>query len=714
MEASPTLVINYFSGFKQSIVPLFQRPYTWDTKHWRTLWEDIESFYEPHEGQPKAVHFMGAIVTMPAVSVPVGVLKFLIIDGQQRLTTIALLMCAIRDVLPAASENLKRKIQDFYLTNYGYSGLDFFKLLPTQGDREYYSPIVQSLATPFPDSRFKRAYDFFRRRLRDQIDQSVSIDPARILDIIETKLMAVMINLSDSDDPYLIFESLNFKGFPLEQADLVRNYFLMRFVVSEQQAVYDNLWLPMQNRLGPNLTEFMRHFLGAEGEDVRRGDVYASIRRLVANSEAPAVKLLMTRLEKLSVAYSRIIGSSPEPNIQFKRYFESFRRLDFGTAYPLLLTMYEDYEEGQFAEVEFLAVLRILFSFVIRRMVASVPSNSLARFFVGLCKSKPVTDSPSTWLSGILCAETTNRRWPNDDEFSNAWVHAKLYLSRACSIVLEALEAHFEHHEAVQLDQISIEHVMPQTLNADWELMLGPNASAIHTNWLHTIGNLTLTGYNPTLSNDPYEEKCKVYANSHFELNRYFADYEVWNGTTIESRAGTLFKFASQIWSRPPETDLGSKTTVKKTSAAFYPECIRLAEDHLKTKLSKLSQTRYEAGTNHVRVVCAVSAEHEDASKIPYYWFGFNKSYVDFLSDPQLSFVCLGCGSPQATLLLPLPLIQANLKSMSTTKDENPIEIYQWHIVIQRRADRFIMRLLGGVDGPDLTEHLLKQPAKVS
>jgi uncharacterized protein with ParB-like and HNH nuclease domain len=710
MEASPTLVINYFSGFKQSIVPLFQRPYTWDTKHWRTLWEDMMTFYEDHEGHPKAAHFMGAIVTMPAVSVPVGVLKFLIIDGQQRLTTVALLMCAIRDALPATGETLKLKIQNFYLTNYGYQGLDFFKLLPTQGDREDYSPILQNHATPFPESRFKRAYDFFRRRLKDQIDEGISIDPGKILNIIETRLMAVMINLSDSDDPYLIFESLNFKGFPLEQADLVRNYFLMRFAVSEQQTVYDQVWLPMQNRLGSSLTEFMRHFLGAEGEDVRKGDVYSSIRKLVANSEAPAVKLLMSRMEKLSVFYGRIIGLSPEPNAQCKSYFERFRRLDFGTAYPLLLTLYEDYEEGQFTVGEFLSVLRILFSFIIRRMVASVPSNSLAGLFVGLCKSKPVTDSPSTWLSGVLCIETTNRRWPNDDEFSKAWTHTKLYGSRACQVVLEALEAQFEHHESVQLDQITIEHVMPQKLTLEWESMLGANASAIHANWLHTIGNLTLTGYNPTLSNDAYGEKRKVYEHSHFELNRYFADCELWNQTTIEVRAATLLQFALNIWSRPPGTAQISETVVKKTSAAFYPECIRLAEGYLNTKLSKLSQTRYEAGTSHLRLVCAVSGEHEDSSNVPFYWFGFNKSYLNFLSNPQLSFVCLGCGSSQATLLLPLPIIQANLESMSITKGEEPNEIYQWHIVIQRRADHFIMRLLGGIDGPDLTDFLLKQP----
>ena len=353
MEANPTLIINYFSGFKQNLVPLFQRPYTWGERQWRTLWEDILSFYDYPEAENRATHFMGAVVTMPARSVPVGVSKFLVIDGQQRLTSVAVLLCAVRDALSATDEVRKRKIQNFYLTNDGYEGTDFFKLLPTQGDRAGYSPIVQKSSAPFPDSQFKKAYEFFRRRLREQVEEGKSVDAGRILQLIEARLMVVMINLSDNDDPYLIFESLNFKGSPLEQADLVRNYFLMRFAVNEQQAVYENLWLPMQSRLGPSLTEFMRHFLGAEGEEVRKGDVYASIKRLVTDAEAASVKILMTRMEQLSVLYSRIAAADTEPNAQFKSYFERFRRLDFGTVYPLLLALYEDYEDGQFAEGEF-------------------------------------------------------------------------------------------------------------------------------------------------------------------------------------------------------------------------------------------------------------------------------------------------------------------------------------------------------------------------
>ncbi len=613
---------------------------------------------------------------MPARSVPVGVSKFLVIDGQQRLTSVALLMCAIRDALPQTDEVRKRKIQNFYLTNDGYDGTEFFKLLPTQGDRGGYAPIVQNSATPFPDSQFKKAYEFFRRRLRDQVEEGESIDAANILQIVESRLMVVMINLSDSDDPYLIFESLNFKGSPLEQADLVRNYFLMRFAVNEQQAVYEHLWLPMQNRLGPTLTEFMRHFLGAEGEDVRKGDVYASIKRLVTDAESDSVKLLMTRMEQLSVLYSRITTPDLEPNAEFRRHFDFFRRLDFGTVYPLLLALYEDYGDGQFAEEEFLSALRMLFSFIVRRMVVGVPSNSLAGLFVGLCKIKPVTETPSAWLSAALCSEEKNRRWPNDNEFSKAWIHTQLYGSRACPVILETIEAHFEHHEAVQLDEVTVEHVMPQTLSAEWEVMLGLNALAIHAEWLHTIGNLTLTGYNPELSNKAYSEKRTVYGLSHFELNRYFANFESWGQPMIADRASALFKFALQLWPRPADTARPADTTrdsveaVKEPPAAFHNECIRRVQDQLRIQLSKLSQTRYESGASHIRLVCAVSGEHRETSGIPYYWFAFHQSQLDFLSTSEKSFICLGCGSADCTLLVPLAVLKASLGSLSVTTSD--------------------------------------------
>jgi hypothetical protein len=712
MEATPTLVINYYSGFKQNVVPLFQRPYTWSEKQWRTLWEDVMVFYPADDAADKATHFMGAVVTMPARSVPVGVSKFLIIDGQQRLTTISILMCAVRDALSSEQQGARRRIQQFYLTNDGCEGTEFYKILPTQGDRTSYASLIQDSGAPLADSQFKKAYDYFKRRLRAESDDGDKIDPKRILEILEKRLMVVMINLSDTDDPYLIFESLNFKGSPLEQSDLVRNYFLMRFPVSDQQGVYDGLWLPMQNRLGQALTEFMRHFLGAEGEEVRKGDVYAAVKRLVTDADSPSVRLLMARMERLSVLYARLSGVAVEPQPELNEYFDYFRRLDFGSVYPLLLALYEDYLDEQFALPEFLACMAILFSFILRRMVVGVPSNSLSGLFIMLCKSKPATETPSAWLSGSLARENKNRRWPTDAEFSERWVRSDIYGSRACQVILESLERAFDHHEVASFADATIEHVMPQTLTPEWHETLGADATATHSEWLHTIGNLTLTGYNPELSNRSYLEKRTLFATSHFELNRYFGEHEQWNATQIQDRAQSLFKTAIQLWPRPETLIIETPAAAEKVApAAFHGDCVKLAQQHLGTHLSKLSQTRYESGDGQIRLMCAVSATHKESGDVPYFWFALHRSQVDFLSTSKAPYACFGCASSETTLLVPLPVIRGILDSISMTKTEDRD---YWHIVIQKKNGRFILRLLGAKDGPDLTEYNIGLAAKAT
>jgi uncharacterized protein with ParB-like and HNH nuclease domain len=704
MEATPSLIINYFSGFKQSIVPLFQREYTWSERHWRTLWDDIIAFYGNEEIGPRSTHFMGAIVTMPARSVPVGVAKFLLIDGQQRLTTVAILLAAIRDDLKASDEVLKRRIQQFYLTNDGFDGPDFLKLLPTQSDRPAFSSLVHNSGAPFPDSKFKKAYNFYRRCLRDLDDEENPIDAKRALEIIESRLMVVSINLGDSDDPYLIFESLNFKGAPLEQADLVRNYFLMRFSVDAQQDVYNQLWLPMQNRLGPSLTEFMRHFLGSEGEEVRKGDVYAAIKRLVADSDPAAVRLTMTRMKHLCELYSRLSAIGSEPNEELGRFFARFSRLDFGTAYPLLLALYEDYDDGQFGMDEFVATLQVLESYIVRRMVVGVPSNSLSGTFISLCKFKPITDTPSSRLSAALAHESKNRRWPADSEFHDSWIRAQIYGSRACQVVLERIEEHFGHHEPVVFTNASIEHIMPQTLTAEWQQALGDDATVIHSELLHTIGNLTLTGYNPELSNANYSEKRKILALSHFELNRFFGNCPNWCGSQIKQRAESLFQAAKELWRRPSVPPEQVPAPERAEPANFHADCVRAAEAHLHTVFSKLSQTTYAAGDERKRLVCAVSAEHNEGASTPYFWFAFHRKQLEFLEAAPAAWICLGCGSAASTLIVPLSMLKPFLSQMSLS---TPDDRHYWHVVIQRKGGKFVLRLLGSVDGPDLTEFLV-------
>lgn len=277
---------------------------------------------------------------------------------------------------------------------------------------------------------------------------------------------------------------------------------------------------------------------------------------------------------------------------------------------------------------------------------------------ISLCRTKPVTEAPSAWLAAALGKEDKSRRWPTDSEFEQRWVLAPMYGSRACPIILECLEEQSGHHEAVQLDQATVEHIMPQTLTPAWEGFLGPDQESQHAEWLHTIGNLTLTGYNPELGNKSYAEKRAVYALSHFELNRYFCTCETWGPADIQSRATGLFKTAIQVWPRPPITIAPDTEYLDEAPAAFHAECIEIVKQQLGVHLSKLSQTRYESGDGQIRLVCAVSTEHNESGGVPYYWFAFHRTQLDFLETAPKPLLCFGCGSATKTLLLPLSVVR--------------------------------------------------------
>jgi hypothetical protein len=412
----------------------------------------------------------------------------------------------------------------------------------------------------------------------------------------------------------------------------------------------------------------------------------------------------MTRMEQLSIFYSRISTEAPEPNEDLKQFFVRFHRLDFGTAYPLLLSLYEDYMDDQFSTAEFTASLRILDSYIIRRMVAGVPSNSLSGTFISLCRIKPITENPAAWLSAALARESKNRRWPTDAEFLERWLRAPIYASRACQVILECLEEQFGHHETVAFTESSVEHVLPQTLTPEWEVALGTDAAATHEQWLHTIGNLTLTGYNPELSNKTYQDKRNILALSHFELNRFFGNCETWGASEIRKRAEFLFTTAREIWS-PPAVVADEEPAVQSSGPAnFHADCIRSAQNHLGVVLSKLSQTRYAAGEQGTRLVCAVSAEHNESGGIPYFWFGVRHSQLEFLEQAPSAWLCLGCGSAKQTLLVPPSVITPLLPQMSETTRENR-EL--WHVVVHRKNGKLVLRLLGGIDGPDLSQFLV-------
>lgn len=351
MEAYPSQIIQFFNGFKQSVIPLFQRPYEWKETNWKTFWDDA---LERYEASTDASHFMGAIVTMPARSVPVGVAKHLIIDGQQRLTTLALLLCAIRDALPSDAKTARSRIQNYYLTNEGYEGLDYLKLLPTQDDRDNFEALVSDTGNQqFSEMQMHKAYRYPQQKIEEGDSDGNPINVSRLLETIERKLVIVNINLSETENPYLIFESLNAKGSPLTQADLVRNYFLMRFMVATQEEIYKDFWLPMQRRLGDNLTEFMRHYLMRSGEEVLKDDVYSQLKKRVQATSEEGVKSVLEDMHRVSNFYLRLIKPTEELDPDIQAGLMQLARWDVTTSYPLTLKLYDAYDRDQVTKNDF-------------------------------------------------------------------------------------------------------------------------------------------------------------------------------------------------------------------------------------------------------------------------------------------------------------------------------------------------------------------------
>lgn len=496
---------------------------------------------------------MGAIVTVPVKSVPVGGAKHMVIDGQQRLTTVAILLAAIRNAA-ADDDNATPGIIGDLLTNRHYEEPDHLKLVPTQVDRAAFKALVKGgdLAA-YEETRIIQAYRFFEKRLQGNDDDDQPVNPPQVLQAVQQSLQVVMINLGAKDDPYLIFESLNHKGKPLDQSDLVRNYVLMRFQHStdaggEQEKAYEQLWRPMEDELGASMTEFMRHYGMRNGRNVRKGDVYsASKAEFEKLSDVEEVKVRLKDMKEAARVYRRFLDPTKESG-GIGRSLGGFQDLDTTVFYPFLLRIFRNADRETMSMEEVEACLLILESYFVRRLICGVPTNQLNKTTLELCLSAP-DDKVEDWLREKLRAFSAGRRWPRDEEFAHSLVSQNLYpRRRAARYVLQALEDSFQHKEPVDSSTATIEHVMPQTLSSEWRSALGDSAEAHHERWSDTLGNLTLTGYNSELSNAPFAEKKEKLANTHFELTRPVLGCDTWGPKEIEERGQKLAKVAVARW----------------------------------------------------------------------------------------------------------------------------------------------------------------------
>ena len=540
MQAKETKLQDIIEGTKQYVIPLFQRTYSWTSKEWEVLWKDL---IELCEMENPRTHFIGSIVNMPTVSVPEGVAKYLLIDGQQRLTTIFILLTLLRNKA-RENQNIRfaDEINNTLLVNQYKDGIDHYKLMPTQVDRTTYQNLINGIPNE-EDNQLTRAYTYFEKKLKQ-----VELEPEKLKKVITNYLSVVSIVLDADDNPYLVFESLNAKGRPLTQADLIRNYFFMRIHIDKQEEVYKNYWLPMQSALNENLTEFIRHYLMKDGNIIKQDDVYYALKDSVSTTNAIDY---LTELKKYSVFYQRLKYPEFEKEPDLEIMFRRLNRIEVTTAYPLLLNFYNDYANGKIDKNGFVTILKILENYLIRRFVCNIATNQLNKIFPTVY---PIIQSKysENIIEGFKII-LQGKGYPKDNEFSLRFRETKFYGGGdrvvKTKLILETIESSFNHKEAVPFENLSVEHIMPQTLSEWWQEHLGDNWEETHELYLHTIGNLTLTAYNTELSNDDFYTKKKTLNESHLEINKYFATIPKWTRTEIEARAEILAKKALEIWS---------------------------------------------------------------------------------------------------------------------------------------------------------------------
>lgn len=551
MKAGEVRFQQLLNGKIQYRVPLFQRTYSWNQDQWEKLWDDILEIYMLDKPRN---HFIGAIVTLPIHDAPERAAKFILIDGQQRLTTLLLLLAVIRKKADQMGlKSLVEQISEECLTNkYATVEEERIKVLPTKRDRLPFWTSI-SMQTPDDTTQIGAAWRFFEKAIEDGDLLGKPIDLPKLKARVTDYLDLVSITLDPDDSPHRIFESLNNTGMKLGPSDLIRNYLFMRIPDEHrQQDTYDSAWFPMQEGLGDRLDDFFWRHLMKDGALIRWEEIYSQMQAVVEgdrkleNSQIPD---FLCELGVYSSYYRRLIWPDKcEQNAALSEHLSRLNSWEVEVAYPFLLNVFDALAHGRITEEEVGHILSMIESFVVRRAVCGIPTNRLRYIFANMSPNIDVANYVESSREYLLRNE-----WPVDAEFRDKFQTFRLYSGRLARtrLVLGALERSFGHKERVGLNEtITIEHIMPQTLNEQWRTMLGERAGEIHAQWLHTVGNLTLSGYNPDMGNQPFEAKKKVLRDSHIELNRDIAACEVWNESTIKVRSAMLADRAVAVWKR--------------------------------------------------------------------------------------------------------------------------------------------------------------------
>lgn len=566
LQAGETTLNKLLNTSRQFIVPIFQRNYSWQKSQYEQLWFDI---LRASKFKEKQNHFIGSIVYID-MGTPAGrPQQLLLIDGQQRLTTISILLCAIKDYVQKFNLETKlinlAKIKNQFLYNSDEIDEDRYKLLLNVQDKETYIKLIDNtiFTVNKPATNIIKCYEFFYERIEDFIKQHGQIDEI-YAGIFKLSLVSISLD-KDSDNPQMIFESMNSTGKDLSQTDLLRNYLLMDLTPEKQTRLYKTYWKPMEELFGEDIYKndlnkfdyFIRDFLTLKSDTgyiCKINNVYENFKRYYLDNNCEKFAVLKDLFTYAK--YYACIDLLQEKDDELKLYWQEFKKLDSHVVYPFLLKLYDDYSRQILIKEDFKKILQVVISYLWRRAICEIPTNSLSKTFATLYQAVDKEDYVNSIIKAFVF-KSSYKRFPSDYEVREKLQTKDIYHFRLRKYLLEALENYY-HKEPIDLNtaNYTIEHIMPQNIehNLSWQQMLGEDWQEVHSLYLHTLGNLTITGYNAEMSNKSFWEKVNGesgFKHSHLKLNESIAQCDVWNKKAIQRRTNILTDIILKIWKYP-------------------------------------------------------------------------------------------------------------------------------------------------------------------
>jgi uncharacterized protein with ParB-like and HNH nuclease domain/predicted transport protein len=557
MKAIDCPFAKIINGTSQFIIPVFQRDYSWSEAECEQLWRDILQIASDPTDRG---HFIGSVVYISTGDSSAAFTRWLMIDGQQRVTTLTLLLAALRDHIVEAgwsgSEDgpTAKRIEAYFLKNVEEEGSRQPKLVLRRHDHATLQSIIDCNDAPLEVSeRIRDNYEWFREHIAET-------DPELVYRGIN-RLIVVDVTLNrGADDPQLIFESLNSTGVDLSQSDLIRNFILMRLPEVEQTYLYEKYWSRIESLFrGSERTfdSFVRDYLALHSHATKQektGEIYFAFRREFGSIENEPERLdeLLNNLLRFARYHAAFSFGATAPE-SLREPLARLRRLVDVPAI-LIMRLYECYDIHGTLELEqFVKAIELIESYVFRRAICGEQTRGYWQVFATLAYQID-PNRPLESLAVGFARKRDTIRFPDDTQFNKALMDRDIYGKRVCFDLLDRIE-NDGSREPTDTSNYSIEHILPQNdkLPMEWRTMLGADWADIQRQWLHRLGNLTLTGYNSKYSDRPFNEKKKIsggFEDSSVRLNKYVREQSQWTPAEMKTRGELLAQRAVSIWPR--------------------------------------------------------------------------------------------------------------------------------------------------------------------